>query len=228
MGTTHASLILVAALAVAPVRAQEAPAPPAQEAPPPPAQAEPPTPTPKNPPPPPPRERPAPPTTAPGTDAARDRDGGQWVYTDQHGWVWMPYGEDCIHESDGGGPPHMYLYVQDAGWCWVLAPWLWGWGPQPWFGPLGWRGYVWWGVGVGHWHGFRGHSRGWSHPGRGGGHGGPWTGGRGLSRPAVPGWRSTAPSPRGRLGGTFTGSHGSWRSGTSGRSGSGSSHGRHR
>ncbi|MFN8010016.1 MAG: hypothetical protein U0P81_01295 [Holophagaceae bacterium] len=216
MGTFHRPLLLVAALLAAPVVAQDAPPPPEQTAPP--------TPAPKDPPPPPPRERPAPPATS--SDRDRDRDGGQWVYTEQHGWVWMPYGEDCIHESDDGGPPHMYLYTQDVGWCWVLAPWLWGWGPRPWFGPVGYHRYVWWGVGVGRWYGFRGHPGGWGH--RGVWRGGPWTGGHGLSRPAVPGWRSTPPSPRGRGGGTFHGSHGAWSPGSPGRSWSGARGGRHR
>ncbi len=223
MGTFHRPLILVAALLGFAARAQEMPV---QDAPPQdaPAQAQPPTPAPKDPPPPPPRERPAPPTTSPEAD----RDGGQWVYTEQHGWVWMPYGDDSIHVSDDGGPPHMYVYVHDDGWCWVLAPWLWGWGPRPWFGPLGYHRYGWWGVGIGHWYGFSGHPGGWAHPGRGVWRDGHWTGGRGLSRPAVPGWRSTTPSPRGRPGGTFHGSHGSWSPGVSGRSWSGSSRGRHR
>ncbi len=165
------------------------------------------------PPPPPPAARPKPPAEAPQAQRERSQEDGQWVHTEQYGWVWMPYGDGFTHTPPSGGTPHMYLYYPEVGWTWVLAPWLWGWGPRPYFGVVGPRFYGWWGVGLGHWYGFsgRGHvgfvggsywgSGRWHHVGRGTyspGHGsygrggnfsfGGGTGGGG-GRSLSPGWR---------------------------------------
>ena len=145
------------------------------------AAVQPPSPAPAQPPPPP-RQTPAPP--AGNVDVQ-----GQWVYTSQYGWVWMPYGESYTHVPPGEGPPSMYVYEPAVGWCWVDAPWVWGWGPVPFFGVLGTLRFGWWGNGYGHWYGFRGRYRywgrpGWGHPYRGGwGAGRGWGGGRGWPRP---------------------------------------------
>lgn len=89
---------------------------------------------------------------------------GQWVYTDQYGWVWMPYGDAYTSvPADGYGEPYMYLYYPSYGWTWAIAPWVWGWGPWPYFGAygpsrFGWYGHGWWRT-PGRWHagpGFRG------------------------------------------------------------------------
>jgi hypothetical protein len=168
-----------------------------QADPPDPKSEEPSTPAPRDPPPPPPSssERPKPPTTPP-PDTARPHDSpdGQWVWTTQYGWVWMPYGDDYTHVPPDGSTPNMYVYYPDAGWCWVVAPWLWGWGPMPYFGVLGPVHFGWWGYGLGHWYGFRGHyyGRGW----HGGSywHGGRWVGG---ARPRIGGGSGRSISPRG-------------------------------
>ena len=72
---------------------------------------------------------------------------GQWVYTSQYGWVWMPYGTSYTYLPSNGGTPNMYVYYPAVGWSWVIAPWVWGWGAMPWFGYAGWGGYPWYGYG---------------------------------------------------------------------------------
>ncbi|HZL20947.1 MAG TPA: hypothetical protein VFG23_24650, partial [Polyangia bacterium] len=52
---------------------------------------------------------------------------GQWVYTEQYGWVWMPYGNQYTYEGTASGSePYEYLYEQSYGWTWLAAPWVWG------------------------------------------------------------------------------------------------------
>jgi hypothetical protein len=78
----------------------------------------------------------APPPPA-GTPAQTTRS-GQWVYTSQYGWVWMPYGNQYVDEGVyGDANPYAYVYSVGWGWSWVAAPWLWGWGPYPFFGVYG-------------------------------------------------------------------------------------------
>jgi len=166
-----------------------------------PADARPSAPAPKDPPPPPPAVRPDPPAPAPQPVPEKREAGGQWVYTEQYGWVWMPYGDTYTHTPPDGGTPSMYVYYPEAGWCWVIAPWLWGWGPRPYFGFYGPRYYAWWGIGLGHWYGFTGHygRPGWMIRGTWGGGrwngvthygtGGHWSAPRGGGRGLTPGWR---------------------------------------
>ena len=85
---------------------------------------------------------------------------GQWVYTSQYGWVWMPYGQQYVSEGAwGAATPYQYVYCVRLGWSWVAAPWLWGWGVYPWFGQLGpwhfgwYRGLYRAGYGWGHYRG---------------------------------------------------------------------------
>src|SRR5689334_7360187 len=63
----------------------------------------------------------------------------------------------------------MYVYYPAYGWRWVVAPWVWGIGPRPYFGFYGWARYGWYGHGFGRWYGFRGApvwaGRGWVRPG---------------------------------------------------------------
>lgn len=135
---------------------------------------------PDNPPPPPPTDPPKPPPPAPQSERQQSSGSGQWVYTEQYGWVWMPYGDRYTHVPPDGSPPNMYVYEPEVGWCWVVAPWLWGWGPMPYFGTLGYRHYAWFGVGLGRWHGFGGHYgyRSWVGPRYW--YGGHWTSRGGL------------------------------------------------
>jgi hypothetical protein len=101
---------------------------------------------------------------------------GQWVYTDQYGWIWMPFAQSYTYLPTTGAVPQMYVYYPSVGWTWVVAPWVWGLGPQPYFGVVGPARFVWWGRGLGHWYGFRGEYGHWG--ARGYYAGGHWNGHR--------------------------------------------------
>jgi len=73
---------------------------------------------------------------------------GQWVGTEQYGWVFMPYGDDYTElPSNGEGQPYEYVYYPAYGWAWVVAPWVWGLGPWPYFGSYGASRFGWYGHG---------------------------------------------------------------------------------
>lgn len=82
---------------------------------------------------------------------------GQWVFTSQYGWVWMPYGAAYTYlPAAPDAVPSMYVYTPVFGWRWVAAPWVWGLGPRPWFAlaprHFAWYGHPW----LGHaWYEFR-------------------------------------------------------------------------
>ncbi len=87
----------------------------------------------------PPEKVPPAPVRAPAP--ARD---GQWVYTSQYGWLFMPYGSQYTSEgSTRDVYPKAYVYKPSQGWTWLAAPWVWGWGAYPYFGPAGPRNYAW-------------------------------------------------------------------------------------
>ncbi|TMA92114.1 MAG: hypothetical protein E6J65_16670 [Deltaproteobacteria bacterium] len=125
--------------------------------PPPPDDAQPPAPPPESQPPPPPP--PAPPTAQPieppqvtaNAAPAPSNVPGEWVYTAQYGWVWMPYDQQYTHVIDTSGVAYMFVFYQPFGWRWVLAPWVFGLGPRPHFvhgpGHFAWYAHPW----------FRGH-----------------------------------------------------------------------
>lgn len=63
---------------------------------------------------------------------------GQWVFTAQYGWLWMPYAIRYVHEpSANGAHPQAFVYHPTHGWTWVPAPWIWGWGVMPFYGSAG-------------------------------------------------------------------------------------------
>jgi len=101
---------------------------------------------------------------------------GQWVYTEQYGWIWMPYAESFVYRPSTGAVPQMYVYYPSVGWTWVVAPWVWGLGARPDFGVVGPGRFVWWGRGYGHWHAFSGPYAQWG--ARGYWAGGHWNGHR--------------------------------------------------
>jgi len=106
-------------------------------------------------------QEPLPPATAVAPPSAS----GQWVYTTQYGWIWMPYGTGYTY-LPASAYPDMYVYTPAYGWRWVVAPWVWGLGPRPYFGVYGWNRFAWYGRGFGgRWYGYRGGpvwaSRGW-------------------------------------------------------------------
>jgi hypothetical protein len=88
----------------------------------------------------------APPAEAPASPSA-----GQWIYTQQYGWIWMPYSDSYTYApANGYGEPYAYVYYPaQSCWTWVAAPWVWGFGPWPFFGVFGparfgWYGHGWW------------------------------------------------------------------------------------
>jgi len=64
---------------------------------------------------------------------------GQWVYTADYGWIWVPAGSVTTAVE---GVPYAYMYTASFGWTWYLSPW--GWGPYHYGGwvlhPHGWHG----------------------------------------------------------------------------------------
>jgi hypothetical protein len=100
---------------------------------------------------------------------------GQWVYTPQYGWVWMPYGQQYVDAYS----PRQYVYSVRFGWSWVAAPWLVGPGVHLWFGRLGPSRFGWY-RGYGRYYSYRVYPRG--------GH--AWGGGYHRTAPVVRGrWR---------------------------------------
>jgi hypothetical protein len=128
-----------------PALAQEQPAPPPQA----PAQG---AAQPSDAPPAPPAPPPAPPQEQP--QAAQDQappppaqwvysyPSGQWVFTSQDGWIWVPAGTSSAPVD---GVPYSYLYTPGFGWNWYISPWGEGayrygvWVRHPWR-PVGWHG----------------------------------------------------------------------------------------
>jgi hypothetical protein len=176
--------------------------------------AQPAAPMPNQSPPAPPQQVPSPPAPAQPVPAAASaanqaQGAGQWVYTAEYGWLWMPYGSQYTHESaDTGIDPDEYAYEPAVGWTWLSAPWLWGWGAAPYYGAYGPWHYPWYGR----------LAYGWRHPGYGNGLGvgRGYRGSYGV-HPGFGGYRPTLGGaaggyrgyvPRfGRPGGTF-GTHG--------------------
>jgi hypothetical protein len=125
--------------------AQKAPAPPppaeTQPQPPPAPQAEPTQPTPPPPPtgetqPPPPPGSQAAPQYPPAPQVTEQMAAqGEWVYTTQYGWTWVPNGSTAMSV---GVQPYVYLFAPAYGWRWFVSPWgvgpfyygAWGWGPR--------------------------------------------------------------------------------------------------
>jgi len=99
---------------------------------------------------PPPAPSQIPPPPAQEGQASGSIPSGHWVYTQQYGWIWMPYAAAYTYAPpDGYGSPYMYVYYPVYGWAWVVAPWVWGWGPWPYFGVVApwrfaWYGWGWW------------------------------------------------------------------------------------
>jgi hypothetical protein len=93
---------------------------------------------------------PPPPSTspAPQPQVSASLPPGQWVYTAQYGWIWMPYGDAYTYVPPNGyGTPYAYSYYPAYGWAWVAAPWVWGYGPWPYFGIYGAVSFGWYGAG---------------------------------------------------------------------------------
>jgi hypothetical protein len=143
------TLIVLSSLALAlPAVAAQPPPPP----PPPDQDAQPQgTPPDSEPPPPPPVAPPiAQPIEAPPTATAAPPApdvSGEWVYTAQYGWIWVPYAQTYTHVIENSGVAYEFVYYPRFGWRWVLAPWVFSLGPRPYFvhGPVrfAWYAHPW-------------------------------------------------------------------------------------
>lgn len=67
---------------------------------------------------------------------------GQWVFTDQYGWLWMPYGASYTYVARGDAA-YTFAFYPHFGWRWVAAPWVVGYGPTPCWGRLGPSRFAW-------------------------------------------------------------------------------------
>ena len=126
--------------------------------------AQPPTEAPSDLPPPPPLQPPSPPVGGlPTLAAVGVQPGGQWVFTGEYGWVYMPYGDQYVCQSAvDESQAYAFVYLPTRGWGWLTAPWIVGWGAYPFFGAYGPWNFGWY-VGLAQggngWHGNRGHGR---------------------------------------------------------------------
>ncbi|MEK7703536.1 MAG: hypothetical protein AAB426_01145 [Myxococcota bacterium] len=55
----------------------------------------------------------------------------------------MPYTDSYFHVEPDGAVAYAYVYYPTFGWSWVLAPWVLGWGPRPYWGRYGVNHYGW-------------------------------------------------------------------------------------
>ena len=67
---------------------------------------------------------PAPPPPPPPDAVPAPQQSGQWLYTQEYGYVWMPYGDQYVTQGPAG--PAAYVFGAGIGWRWVAAPWLYG------------------------------------------------------------------------------------------------------
>ena len=183
MRSVRALFVVVALSAALPLRAQDA----APAAPQPPLVAADPAapPQPQSPPPaaPAPEAQPQPPQAQQAPTPS-----GQWVYTQQYGWVWMPYGTAYTYVTPDYATPYQFVFQVGIGWSWVAAPWVYGYGPWPYFGFAGPYAFAWYGWGY------------WHYPYYGYGH--PGYGYPGYGRP-VPPYRPGVPYPARSAGGGY-------------------------
>jgi hypothetical protein len=119
-----------------PVEAPPVEAPPSEAAP-----VQPPAPQPTG-------QPPAPAVKAPPVQAqpAQANATGQWVYTQQYGWLWLPHGDQYVYTptiTTGTVYPSEYVYRPAYGWTWLAAPWVWERGPRLYFGVGGLRHHGW-------------------------------------------------------------------------------------
>jgi hypothetical protein len=192
--TMHRTLVtVVTILALAAANVAHADPPPAPVAPPGQNQARPPGPPPEAAPPAPSFTTPPPPSAQPielhrqtapvaGPTTPMPMPAGQWTYTQQYGWLWMPYDQSYTQVMDDAALAYEYVYYPAFGWSWVVAPWVLGFGVAPYWGALGpgrftWYAHPWFRVGTAHLHPSWGHGAG--PRGRFGSGGGHFGGGHG-------------------------------------------------
>jgi hypothetical protein len=80
---------------------------------------------------------------------------GQWTFTQQYGWLWMPYDQRYTNVVDDAALAYEYVWYPTFGWTWVVAPWVLGFGVTPYWGAHGpgafaWYAHPWFRVGTAH------------------------------------------------------------------------------
>ena len=108
---------------------------------------------------------------------------GQWTYTNQYGWVYLPYAQNYTYVAPDGGTAYTYAWYPTYGWRWIDSPWVLGWGPSPYWGSYGysrfaWNVHPWFHVGI--YRGGYGYHNGYGYHTYGGYHGGYRTYGGGY------------------------------------------------
>jgi hypothetical protein len=68
---------------------------------------------------------------------------GQWVYTHQYGWLWIPYAQEYTYVIPNAALAYEYVFYPAFGWRWVVAPWVLGFGVAPFWGVLGPTHFIW-------------------------------------------------------------------------------------
>ena len=87
---------------------------------------------------------PAPPQqTAPTPGLTAEVPQGQWVFTQQYGWVYAPYAQAYTYVPQDAATAQMYVWRSGIGWAWLLSPWVFSAGPRPYWGNYGPRYYAW-------------------------------------------------------------------------------------
>lgn len=85
---------------------------------------------------------PPPPQNAPDASEAPPPT-GQWTYTSQYGWLWMPYDQAYTSVYANSDVAYAYVYYPSFGWRWVSSPWVFGVGPAPYWGARGRVAFAW-------------------------------------------------------------------------------------
>jgi hypothetical protein len=71
---------------------------------------------------PPPDEESSPSTEEPAPEPDQSYAQGEWVYSDQYGWIWVPAGTVPVAVN---AQPYVYVYAPAYGWTWFASPWGW-------------------------------------------------------------------------------------------------------
>ena len=92
------------------------------------------------------------PLTAPAASAASavPMPSGQWVFTQEYGWLWTAYEqmyaqvvENTARRFGYSAVAYQCAYHPAFGWRWVVAPWILRFGAVPYWGALGPERFTW-------------------------------------------------------------------------------------
>jgi len=99
-------------------------------------------------------------TYAPAAPAPAPAPDGQWVYTDQYGWIWMPYSDSYTYVP-AANVAYTYAYYPRFGWRWISSPWVLNIGPTPRWGRPGPVHFAWYGRPAHYYRSHAGVNAGW-------------------------------------------------------------------